>query len=77
MRATQSTDQKIEHASRQRSASITGMDAETAAHRWADTWSHAWPQRDVEAIAALYADTAVHRSTPFRPTRRGPGWRPP
>jgi hypothetical protein len=41
------------------------MEAETAARRWADTWSRAWPQRDAEAIAALYADTAVYRSTAF------------
>src|SRR5215469_2210104 len=34
------------------------MNAETAARRWADTWSRAWPQRDAEAIAALYADMA-------------------
>ena len=27
-------------------------DAET--RRWAETWSRAWPQRDAEAIAALY-----------------------
>ena len=43
------------------------MDTKTAAQRWADTWSRAWPQRDAEAIAALYADTAVYRSTAFRP----------
>src|SRR5206468_4565814 len=42
------------------------MDAEAAAHRWADTWSGAWPQRDAEAIAALYADEAVYRSPAFR-----------
>ncbi len=42
------------------------MDAETAARRWADTWSRAWPQRDAEAIAALYADTAAYRSPAFR-----------
>jgi ketosteroid isomerase-like protein len=42
------------------------MDAKTAARGWADTWSHAWPQRDVEAIAALYAETAVYRSPAFR-----------
>src|ERR1700745_2959137 len=41
------------------------MNAETAARRWAETWSRAWPQRDAEAIAALYADTAVYRSTAF------------
>jgi hypothetical protein len=42
------------------------MDPETAARRWADTWSSAWPQRDVETIAALYADTAQYRSPAFR-----------
>ena len=42
------------------------MDPETAARRWADTWSRAWPQHDAEAIAALYADTAVYRSPVFR-----------
>jgi hypothetical protein len=42
------------------------MDAETAARGWADTWSRAWPQRDAEAIAALYADTVVYRSPAFR-----------
>jgi ketosteroid isomerase-like protein len=42
------------------------MDAETAARRWADTWARAWPQRDAEAIAALYADTVVYRSPAFR-----------
>ena len=47
------------------------MDAETAARRWADTWSRAWPQRDIEAIAALYADPAVYRSPPFAQTYSG------
>jgi YD repeat-containing protein len=47
------------------------MDPETAASRWADTWSRAWPQRNVEAIAALYADTAVCRSPAFRPPDLG------
>jgi hypothetical protein len=47
------------------------MDPETAARRWADTCSRAWPQRDVEAIAALYADTAVYRSSAFRPPDLG------
>jgi hypothetical protein len=42
------------------------MDAETAARSCADTWSRAWPQRDVEAIDMLYADTAVYRSPAFR-----------
>ncbi len=47
------------------------MDAESAARRWTDTWSRAWPQRDVEAIAALYADTAVYRSPAFGPPDLG------
>jgi hypothetical protein len=47
------------------------MDAETAARRWADTWSRAWPQRDAEAIAALYADTVMYRSPAFRPPDLG------
>jgi hypothetical protein len=42
------------------------MDAETAARRWADTWSRAWPRRDAEAIVALYGDTVVYRSPAFR-----------
>jgi hypothetical protein len=31
----------------------------------AGTWSHAWPQRNIEAIAALYAEPAVYRSPAF------------
>ncbi len=42
------------------------MDPETAARRWADTWSRSWAQCDIEAIVALYADTAVYRSPAFR-----------
>ena len=42
------------------------MDTETAARRWTDTWSRAWPQRDVDAIVSLYARTAVYRSPAFR-----------
>jgi SnoaL-like domain len=41
------------------------MDPETAARRWAETWSRAWPQRDAGAIAALYAGTVVYRSPAF------------
>jgi nuclear transport factor 2 (NTF2) superfamily protein len=48
------------------------MDAETAARRWAQTWARAWPQRDAEAIAALYADTSVYRSTAFGQPYLGP-----
>jgi hypothetical protein len=42
------------------------MSVEAAAARWAETWSRAWPERDVEAIAALYSDAAVYRSLAFR-----------
>lgn len=42
------------------------MDATAAARRWADTWSRAWPQRDAEAIVALYTDTASYRVPAFR-----------
>jgi len=42
------------------------MDAKAAARRWADTWLRAWPRRDAEAIAALYADTVMYRSPAFR-----------
>jgi ketosteroid isomerase-like protein len=42
------------------------MDVEVAARRWAEVWSSAWPARDTEAIAALYADDAVYRALAFR-----------
>lgn len=37
-----------------------------AAQRWADVWTRAWPEADVDAIAALYAPDAVFYSHPFR-----------
>ena len=42
------------------------VDVASAAARWADTWSRAWPQRDAEAIMALYSDAVVYRSPAFR-----------
>ncbi len=42
------------------------MDIEAAARRWAEVWSSAWPARDKEAIAELYADGAVYRALAFR-----------
>ena len=42
------------------------MDVEAAAKRWAKTWARAWRERDVDAIAALYADDAVYRALAFR-----------
>ena len=42
------------------------MDTEAAARRWADVWRRAWPQRDADAIVALYADGARYRALAFR-----------
>ncbi len=42
------------------------MDAAAAARRWAQVWTRAWLDADVEAIAALYASDAVFYSHPFR-----------
>jgi hypothetical protein len=42
------------------------MGSQEAARRWAETWERAWPTRDAEAIAALYADGATYRSHPMR-----------
>jgi hypothetical protein len=45
---------------------ITGVDTEAAARHWASTWSRAWPARDTDAIAALYAESASYRALAFR-----------
>jgi ketosteroid isomerase-like protein len=42
------------------------MDGEAAARAWIDAWSRAWPARDVDGIAAVYADEARYASHPFR-----------
>jgi ketosteroid isomerase-like protein len=47
------------------------VDAESAARRWAKTWSQAWPAKDVEAIAGLYADDALYRALVFREPDQG------
>ena len=47
------------------------MDVASAAHRWAETWNRSWPAKDVEAIAALYADDALYRALVFREPDRG------
>jgi ketosteroid isomerase-like protein len=47
------------------------MDAARAARNWAQTWTRAWPDADVDAISALYAPDAVFYSHPFR-TPQGP-----
>jgi hypothetical protein len=42
------------------------VDTEQAARRWAETWAAAWPRKDAEPIAALYADDAPYRAFAFR-----------
>jgi ketosteroid isomerase-like protein len=42
------------------------VDTRAAARRWVETWSRAWTDADVEAIAALYAPDAIFYSHPFR-----------
>jgi len=42
------------------------MTASEAARRWAEVWTRAWPNADVEAIAGLYAPGAAYFSHPFR-----------
>ncbi len=42
------------------------MDAAVAARRWAGEWERAWREHDLERVAALYADGAEFRSSPFR-----------
>ncbi len=47
------------------------MDVAQAARRWADTWTRAWPEKDADAIAGLYAGGATYRSHPFRDPHPG------
>jgi hypothetical protein len=42
-----------------------------AARLWAETWERAWPAKDADAIAALYADDAIYRSHPMRDPEPG------
>ena len=42
------------------------MDIESLARHWAQTWMRAWPEKDVDAIASLYADDAAYRAFVFR-----------
>jgi len=43
--------------------------ATEAARAWVEGWSRAWPARDADAIAALYAKDALFYSHPFRAPR--------
>ncbi len=47
------------------------MDSGQAAERWARVWERAWPQRDVEAIVALYAEPVEYRALVLREPDRG------
>jgi ketosteroid isomerase-like protein len=47
------------------------VDAQAAASRWASVWNRAWPAKDIEAIAAMYADDALYRAFVFREPDRG------
>ena len=47
------------------------MDVEAAARHWAETWERGWRDRDVEAIASLYADDAAYRALAFREPDHG------
>jgi nuclear transport factor 2 (NTF2) superfamily protein len=47
------------------------VDAVALAQRWRDTWERAWPAKDVEAIAALYADETNYRALVFREPDEG------
>jgi uncharacterized protein (TIGR02246 family) len=46
--------------------------AEAAARAWVDAWTRAWPAKDPEPVASLYADDAIFYSQPFREPLRGP-----
>jgi SnoaL-like domain len=46
--------------------------AADAARRWASTWQRAWPERDIEAIVALYAEGVEYRALAFRSPEVGP-----
>jgi hypothetical protein len=47
------------------------VNVQEAAERWARTWERAWPTKDADAIAALYADGAAYRAHAFRDPEPG------
>ncbi len=47
------------------------VNTQEAARRWAEVWTRAWPARDVQSIAALYADNTRYLSYPFREPDEG------
>jgi ketosteroid isomerase-like protein len=42
------------------------VDTREAARRWAREWERAWREHDAARVAALYADGASFRTSPFR-----------
>ena len=42
------------------------MDVEFLARRWAETWTQSWPEKDITAIASLYAGDVTYRALVFR-----------
>ena len=48
------------------------MTTTEAARRWAEVWTRAWLEADVDAIAGLYAPDAVFYSHPFRERQAPP-----
>jgi SnoaL-like domain len=47
------------------------VDARQAAQRWAEVWERGWPEHDVAAISALYAEGAFWQQHPFRDPEPG------
>ena len=47
------------------------MNADDAARRWIEVWTRAWPAKDGEAIADLYAEEVKYLSYPFREPDEG------
>jgi uncharacterized protein (TIGR02246 family) len=48
------------------------VDAAEAARAWVEAWERAWPAKDPEPVASLYAEEATFYSHPFREPLRGP-----
>jgi hypothetical protein len=47
------------------------VDTRQAAQRWAQTWERGWPEHDISAIGALYAEGAFWQQHPFRDPEPG------
>jgi hypothetical protein len=47
------------------------MDTREAAQRWAEVWARGWPEHDVAAITALYAEGVFWQQHPFHEPEDG------